>query len=199
MTNADSPPLAVRTWTRVKWTRAGQVAALLGDTVDLGPLGDLPPSNAFALLHASDPFAATRFVAQCLTRVDAAYWVSACLAHDPRSDGPAAAVAEKAVRRWVSNPSEYARRIAYEAGAIVGWDTPEGAGCLAIFLSGGSMAPGQESLVNPSPGVFGHAVAAAVLLAANTHGPLAFGPRISALLDLADAIAAGAPHGVSAA
>lgn len=181
-----------RAWPRVKWTRAAQVAPLLGDSVDMATVAGLPPSQAFAVLRADDPMGAARFMAQCLPRVDAARWVAACLEDADGAPPPARAVAAKAVRRWVANPSDDARRLAFNAGGLAGWDTMEGMACLAIFLSGGSMAPpGQETPVNPAPGAFGQAAAGAVLLAASADGVPAFAGKIAAMLDTADRIAAG--------
>ena len=191
--NGDGEVMAQpRAWPRVKWTRAAQVAPLLGDTVDLAAIVGMAPSAAFSVLRDSDPMGAARFVAQCLPRVDAGRWVAACLADADDNPPPARAVAAKAVRRWVANPNDEARRIAWEAGNAAGLDTMEGMACLAIFLSGGSMAPAtQEQPVNPSPGAFGQAAAGAVLLAAYAHGVPAFKSRIAAMLAKADAIAAG--------
>lgn len=186
----DRTPDAVRRWTRVKWTRAAQIAPLMGDMAYMNAVAGLAPDAAFAVLRDSDPAGATRFVAYCLPRIDAARWVAACIAD--RGAPPARAVAAKAVQRWVANPSDEARRLAYTAGDVAGWDTVEGMACLAIFLSGGSMAPdGQVVPVNPPPGAFGQAAAGAVLLAAHAHGVPAFAGRIAAMLDMADAIAAG--------
>ena len=181
-----------RAWPRVKWTRAAQVAPLLGDQPDLAAVGGMPPAAAFAVLRDSDPMGATRFMAQCLPRVDAARWMAACIAEADPNPPPARAVAAKAVRRWVSHPSDDARRLAYNAGGMAGWDTMEGMACLAIFLSGGSLAPAeQEQPVNPPPGAFGQAAAGAVLLAASADGVPAFEARLADMLARADAIAAG--------
>ncbi len=191
MSNDVAAP-APRAWPRVKWTRAAQVAPMLGDAVDLAAIAALPPAAAFQVLRGTDPMGAARFMAQCLPRVDAARWVAACLADADANPSPARAVAAKAVRRWVANPSDEARRLAFEAGGIAGWDTMEGMACLAIFLSGGSMAPaGQEVPVNPPPGAFGQAAAGSVLLAASAAGVPAFTSRLAAMLEKADAIAAG--------
>lgn len=186
---------APRAWPRVKWTRAAQVAPLLGDAADLADVAAMTPAAAFAALRAADPTAATRFVAQCLPRVDAARWVATCIGETGTQPVPPARVAAaKAVRRWVGNPSDEARRLAMPAGAAAGWDTMEGMACLAVFLSGGSLAPpAQEMPVNPPPGAFGQAAAGAVLLAASAEGVPGFAGRIAAMLDMADAIAAGEP------
>lgn len=191
MTNEGSA-VPAKAWPRVKWTRAAQVAPLMGeDHAGLAAVAALPPSAAFAVLRDSDPTGAARFMAHCLPRVDAARWMAACLAQADRDPPPARAVAAKAVRRWVANPSDEARRLAFETGGIAGWTTMEGMACLAIFLSGGSMAPAEQVPVNPPPGAFGQAAAGAVLLAAHADGVPAFAATLAAMLDTADAIAAG--------
>jgi hypothetical protein len=181
-----------RDWPRVKWTRAAQVAPLLGEVPDLAALGTMEPAAAFAVLRDDDPAGAVRFMAHCLSRVDAVRWVAACLPDAGQNVPPARAVAAKAVRRWVANPSDEARRLAYDAGLVAGWDTMEGMACLAVFMSGGSMAPAEQEVpVNPPPGVFGQMAAGAVLLAAHADGARAFAGRIASMLAVADAIAAG--------
>ncbi|MBV8971324.1 MAG: hypothetical protein JO290_03420, partial [Sphingomonadaceae bacterium] len=75
---------------------------------------------------------------------------------------------------------------------IVGFGTAEGAACLAVFLSGGSMAPAtQEQGVQPTPGAFGQAVAGAVLMAAFGEGASEFDKRLRANIDLGEKAAAG--------
>ena len=188
---------AVRNWPRVKWTRAAQLMPLMGDdAIDQAAVADLPPPAAFAVLRGTDPMGATRFVAHCLSRVDAARWMAHCLVDVDRTSTAARAAAAKVVRRWVANPADEARRLAFEAGSRAGWETMEGMACLAIYLSGGSLAPAsQEVPVNPPPGAFGQAAAGAVLLAANAAGVPAFAARLAAMLDMADGIAAGEQPG----
>lgn len=183
---------APRAWRRVKWTRAAQVGAVLDGLVDLTELNDYPPAQAFDALRRSDLSQATRFIAQCLPRMEAVRWVAACLAAIPPSDIPARLVAKKAVNRWLADPSDVNRRIAYEAGQIVGWASAEGAACMAVFLSGGSIAPAaQEVPVPPAPGAFGQAVAGAVLMAAFAEGAIRFDQRLMTSIDLGEKAAAG--------
>lgn len=183
---------APRLWRRVKWTRAGQVAAVLDGAVDLEALYDQPPPQAFAALRQVDLAQATRFLAQCLPRMEAVRWVAACLGAMPPAEQPARLVAKKAVNRWLAEPSDTNRRIAYEAGQIVGWAAAEGAACLAIFLSGGSIAPAtQEQGVQPAPGAFGQAIAGAVLMAALGEGPQSFERRLRANIEIGELAAAG--------
>ncbi len=183
---------APRQWRRVKWTRAGQVAAVLDGLVDLEPLHDQPPAAAFAALRASDRMQAARFLAQCLPRMEALRWVAACLATMPPATQPARLVAKKALNRWLADPSDANRRIAHEAGQIAGWASAEGAACLAVFLSGGSIAPAtQEQGVPPAAGAFGQAVAGAVMMAAFSEGAVEFERRLLVAIDLGERAAAG--------
>ncbi|MBV8971661.1 MAG: hypothetical protein JO290_05160, partial [Sphingomonadaceae bacterium] len=85
---------APRQWRRVKWTRAGQVAAVLEGLVDLDAVHDQPPPIAFAALCATDRMQAARFLAQCLPRMEAVRWVAACLAAMPPTTVPARLVAK---------------------------------------------------------------------------------------------------------
>lgn len=188
--DAGTEMSAARAWPRVKWTRAGQVAPLMGE--DMGDLAAQPPAQAFAALRAADPAAAARFAAHSLPRIDAVRWLAECLDTIGGELPPARIAAAKAVRRWVANPSDEARRLAFEAGAVAGWETVEGLACLAVYFSGGSLAPAtQEAPVNPPAGAFGQAAGSAVLLAAQAGGADAYPSRIAAMLDRADAIAAG--------
>ena len=183
-----------RVWARVKWSRAGQLAPLLDGSVSLDGITDIAPAKAFATLRETDGACATRFVAQCLPRMDAVRWLAACLQQCGEPERPTLADARTLVLRWARDPSDKVRRLCFEAGQRAGFGSAEGAACLAIFLSGGSMAPAeQEQLVNPPAGAFGQAVAGAVLMAALRQGPQHFETRLTVLLDLADAAAAGEP------
>ena len=191
MTVAEAPP-PTRAWSRVKWTRAGQLAAILEGSVDLDGMQDKQPALVFRRLCETDRVQAVRFVAQCLPRMDAAVWMTACLDGNGVSANPNRADAHNAVRRWVGNPSDKLRRLAYDAGERAGWSNAEGAACLAVYLSGGSLAPSeQEAPVNPAPGAFGQAVAGSVLCAAIGNDAGRFEIRLGELLALADAAAAG--------
>ncbi len=188
----------IERWPRVKWSRAGQVESLLDGMVDLDAVRDLPPPVAFQALRRNDAMQATRFIAQCLPRMEAVLWIAACLDRSGEPKSPVQSEARAAVRRWINNPSDKFRRMAFEVGQKAGWATADGAACLAVFLSGGSMAPAeQEQPVNPGPEVFGQAAAGAVLMAAHAHGPQQFDGQLATLLDLAEGIAAGRGAGTA--
>ncbi len=190
--------MAARQWTRVKWSRAGQLAPFLDGLADLDGLEETPPAVAFATMRQSDRTQAARFIAHCLPHMDAVQWVAACLQLNSQPDGPILREARNLVLRWVQDPSDKVRRLCFDAGQRAGFGSAEGAACLAIFLSGGSMAPAeQEQPVNPPPSAFGQAAAGAVLMAALQDGPQRFDEQLSVFLDLADGFAAGQPKGLS--
>lgn len=188
----DAQPLV---WSRVKWTRAAQLAALADAEAEIASCGDLAPENAFAVLRADTPVTAARFVAQCLSRLDALRWLAGCLARTPAPapDTPRAAV-RAGLAAWLAQPGDKRRRLVYAEAEAAGFDTIEGAAGLALFLSGGSLAPAElEHGAPPLPGGFGRAVAGAVLLCALAHGPERFIKELRAMLLEAERIASGAP------
>lgn len=178
-------------WRRVKWTRAGQLAglALAGDA--LTGLYEAPPPVAFAVLREDHPQAAIRFMAQCLPRFDAVRWMHEGLARTPApAPGSARAEIRTGIGVWLADPSDKRRRLVFEFAEAIGFDVPEGAAGLAIFLSGGSLGPAElEHGAPPAPGAFGQAVAGAMLLISLARGPENFASEIDALLELGVRIA----------
>lgn len=183
-----------RPWPKVKWTRAGQVASLAGDNANLSDMMELPPAEAFARLRADNPAAAVHFIAHCLPRLDAVRWMANCLSSMTPTNHARRLAARKAVNRWLAEPSDANRRLAYDAGDAAEFSTAEGCACLAVFFSGGSLAPPtQEQPVPPPPSGFGQALAGAVILAALNDDPAKMAARLATALDAAEALAAGAP------
>ena len=187
----DGPLTPARAWTRVKWTRAAQLADHVDGLTEHSELLGVEPARAFEALRAHDPAIALMFAAQCLPRMDALQWMAACLSTTPPAT-PTQQAARAALTRWIRDPSDKLRRLAYVEGEASGWDTADGAACLAVFLSGGSLAPlEQEEPVPPAAGAFGQAVGTCVLMAALAAGPTSFDELLSQFLDLAAAMAAG--------
>ena len=184
---------ASRPWPRVKWTRAGQLAHLTGDLVELDDLMDLPPHEAFARLRARDPVQATRFIAHCLPRLEAVRCLGQCLTSMAPTSHARRLAARKAVNRWLAEASDSNRRLAFQAGEAAGFGTAEGSACLAVFLSGGSMAPATQEQPVPAPAhAFGQALAGAVMMAALNDDPINYGRRLAAALDAAEQLATDA-------
>lgn len=183
-----------RPWPKVKWTRAGQVASLTGDNANLADMMDMAPTEAFARLRADRPMEAMHFIAHCLPRLDAVRWLAQCLTTMTPTNQARRLAARKAVSRWLVEPSDANRRLAYDAGDAAEFSTAEGCACLAVFFSGGSMAPAtQEQPVPPPSGAFGQALASAAILAALNDEPINMAARLATMLDAAEAIAAGGP------
>ena len=126
-----------------------QAAADFGKAVhracELDDLMDLPPHEAFARLRARDPVQATRFIAHCLPRLEAVRWLGQCLTSMAPTSHARRLAARKAVNRWLAEASDSNRRLAFQAGEAAGFGTAEGSACLAVFLSGGSMAPATQA------------------------------------------------------
>lgn len=185
---------ASRPWPRVKWTKAGQLAPLVGAHADLGGMADLAPPDAFARLREQDQVQALHFIAHCLPRLDAVRWAAAGLASMAPTNLASRLTARKAVNRWLAEPSDANRRLAWQAAETAGFDTAEGCACLAVFLSGGSLAPAtQEQAVPAPPAAFGQALAGAVLVAALNDEPAALPGRLAKALDQAEQLAASIP------
>lgn len=122
---------------------------------------------------------AVRVMAMALPRREAAWW--ACLnaraAHDARSTpDEKAAAALQAAESWVFKPSEEQGQKAFSLAELAGFDCAESYAALAVFWSGGNMAPPESGVVLP-PGeeLVGTAAAAAVLLAAAAGDPQQIG------------------------
>lgn len=178
-------------WRRVKWTRAGQVASLTDVGAMLAPFAEASPPAAFAALRAGLPFVAVSFVAQCLPKLDAVRWMAECLARvPPPASGTAGAETRTGMMQWLADPSDKRRRLVFAAAEAAGFETPEGAAGVAVFLSGGSLAPAElEQGAQPIPGAFGRAVAGAVMVAAAAQGGQAFAGELDVMLGLAERIA----------
>jgi hypothetical protein len=190
-------------WRRVKWTRAGQVAALAQAEAALAGLHDAPPPLAFAMLRADNPQVALRFLAQCLPRLEAVRWIAACLARTPvpppgslDADGNPVHHVElrtqlrAAIADWLADPSDKRRRLVFDLAQALGFDVPEGAAGLAVFLSGGALGPPEvEQGVPPPPGAFGQAVTGAITLVSLARGAVHFVDQLDVMLGLGAAIA----------
>ncbi|NJC07951.1 DUF6931 family protein [Polymorphobacter fuscus] len=178
-------------WRRVKWTRAGQLAGPAQVEAALAGWQDAPPAAAFAMLRAADPQAALRFLAHSLPRFDAVRWLRECLALTPApADGSARAELRGGIAAWLADPSDKRRRLVFEQAQRAGFDVPEGAAGVAVFLSGGALGPAELAQgAPPAPGAFGQAVAAAVLLASLAQGSQRLAVQIDAMLALGQSIA----------
>jgi hypothetical protein len=177
-------------WTRVKWSEAAQVIELLDWASPSPEIGRLPPQTYFEdLRKASRLEDAVFFLGLALPRHETVVWAARAVRdisegrERPRAD----ANALKAALLWVQDPSEPRRRAAFDAANLAHDASAERLAAMAVFLSGGSLAPDNVPAVPPPNDVAGRMAAGAVLVAA-AKGPNRVA-AISRALDEGDAIA----------
>jgi hypothetical protein len=177
-------------WTRVKWSEAAQVIDLLDWAPPTEEAGRTAPELYFQELRRSKRIEdATFFLGMALPRHETVAWAARSvrdLSEDrerPRADIDAL----KAALLWVQDPSEPRRRAAFEAAKLADHACAERLAAMAVFLSGGSLAPDNVQPVPAPSDVAGKIGAGAILVAASKRGD-----RVAAInraLDEGDAIA----------
>jgi hypothetical protein len=104
---------------------------------------------------------AVRYLAQAVGPARAIAWSLACLKELRAESFPDSAPAVAIFEAWMSDPSDGNRRAAAEAAE----EGPERSLGLAIFFSGGSIAPPDVNPVPPPPYLAGKLAAGAIMLA----------------------------------
>jgi hypothetical protein len=177
-------------WNRVKWSEAAQVIEQLDWAPAPDDVGREPPELYFQNLRKTSRLEdAVFFLGMALPRQETVAWAARSVRdilegrERPRADVDAL----RAALLWVQDPSEPRRRAAFEAAKLANHACAERLAAMAVFLSGGSLAPEN---VQPVPGpsdVAGRIGAGAILVAAAQRPD-----RIAAIntaLDEGDAIA----------
>jgi uncharacterized protein DUF6931 len=135
---------------------------------------------------------ACRFLAQALPKREAIWWAWQCAAKAAPPKAPdKAAAALQLVEKWILKPIEPNRRPAMEAAEAAGIGTPAGSTALAVFFSGGSMAPPDLPPVAPPEHLAGVAAGNAVILSALLGEPDKATARYHTCLNLGLEIATG--------
>ena len=178
----------MRRWKHVKWTEAGQVAANLGwppSTRD----GETPEATFDRLLQDGRDDEAAMFLGQALPRFEVVAWAARAVRDLAPDNAASDEEAMKATLLWLQDPSDTRRRAAFDAAEAAGDASPQRMCALAVFFSGGSLAPvDQRALLAPTDAA-GKFAAGAVLTAATRSGRREEGLR--AALALGDALASG--------
>jgi hypothetical protein len=165
-------------WIRVKWTEAGQVAEMAGWRASPSAKADLTtPPAAFcaSLLDEGLKADAARFLAHALPRHDAVRWAVDVVADLVPQDsfGADERAALKAASLWLQDPTDERRRAAFAAAeACLDSASPLALCAVAVFFSGGSIAPIDCEPIQPPREAAGRFVAAAVLAAAVRSGDM---------------------------
>jgi hypothetical protein len=157
-------------WTHVRWSEAGQVAAVLRWPASAAD-GALPEAAFDALRAEGRAVEAAFFLGQALPRYEAVAWAVQTVRELTDPD-PASAAGEalKAALLWLQDPTEPRRRTAFEAAQRMDDGSPSRLCALAVFFSGGSLAPENLQPAPPPKDVAGRFAASAVLAAAAASG-----------------------------
>ena len=126
---------------------------------------------------------AVRLLAHLLPKREAVWWAWSCAkAAVGPTPTPEVTAALAAIERWITEPSDEHRRAAMDAANVADLATPAGLAGLAVFFSGGSVAPPEAPVTPPGPFLAAKAVSGAVILATVAGGGSASWHR--AFLDL---------------
>jgi hypothetical protein len=133
-------------------------------------------------LHAD----AAKLVAHALPKRQAVWWAYLGVTQmlGPKAS-PQAAAALEASRAWVADPNDDHRRAAFTAADQAGFDTAPACVALAVFFSGGSLAPPDFQPAPAPEHVTGSMVAAALALAVVLEEPEKAPQKYDALLQTA--------------
>jgi hypothetical protein len=156
-------------WTRVKWTEAGQVTEQLDWPADTDAAARTPPETYFQDLRSAARLNdAVFFLGMALPRRETVAWAARSVRDlvegldRPRADTDAL----KAALLWVQDPSDQRRRAAFDAAQTADTSSAERLAAMAVFLSGGSLAPDNVPPVPAASDVAGRVGAGAILVAA---------------------------------
>ena len=127
--------------------------------------GDIAPAQVLTRLVKEERFPeALRFLVNTLEAGTAVRWAYDCLSNLDRPPAQGARqTALQAVKSWIAAPDETKRRAAKEASDNAGLETPEGVLAMAVFFSGGSIAPETAPEV-PAPARACHKLSAGAVL-----------------------------------
>lgn len=178
-------------WTRVKWTEAGQVTAVLGWKAGAGDpsVSQTPHAYFDALCAAGRTTEAVEFLAQALPRWEAVAWAARAVREMGGMDEEADARALKAALLWVQDPTEERRRAAQDAAEGAEPDSASRLAALAAFYSGGSIAPPDAEVLPAPRDAAGRFAAGAILTAAARSEDM--DEALAASLGVGTAIATG--------
>jgi hypothetical protein len=152
-------------WTVVFWSNARQIAEEAKLPREMWPPADLTPAAFFAELRgAGEVGEAISYVACALPKLEAIEWGLASLppVQHEVPDFAARMLLRDSARRWLSEPDDDNRRAMERLVESADQSWPETLIGLAIFFSGGSIAPEDSPPVPADPRLPGQLVAGAV-------------------------------------
>jgi len=150
-------------WSKVNWTEAGQVLALINPRKRDWTDTELSPAEyCQALIDRGALTDAVKFIGAALPRYESVVWATRVLRSNwvPGRTDPLVAMA----LQWIDDPSDARRRAIFSAA-----NDADGAGellAMAVYYSGGSISEPDLPAVLPPPMICGRFTAGAVLDAA---------------------------------
>jgi len=131
------------------------------------------PRQFLELLIGKELFLdAIRFLAFTLPKREAVGWGCLCVRQIlGTEDASKISEAHVAVERWVSNPDDANRRAAKDAADKEGLESLSAPLALAVFFSGGSIAPANLAPVAPAEHLTPQFVAGAIIVSAVKNQP----------------------------
>lgn len=186
-------------WTIVFWSSAHQIAKEANLPETLLPAEDVAPGAFFHDLRAQgEVMAAVAYVATALPKLEAIAWGLASLPPLVDTDRHRAArmLLRDTARRWLDEPDDENRRAVERLTETADREWPEALIGMAIFFSGGSIAPEDTPPVPADASLCGQLIAGAIqsLVASHAHAGPEFANRI---LDLADRLAIGGREAIA--
>jgi len=109
---------------------------------------------------------AIRFLAYRLPKPKAVAWAVRCVRKASEQLPAKEAAALEAAERWLGDASDENRRAAQAAAEAAKFEGGASWIAMAVFWSGGSMAPPDQAAVPPPPGLTAEAISAALTIAA---------------------------------
>ncbi|MEE4207114.1 MAG: hypothetical protein V2I39_12545 [Erythrobacter sp.] len=178
-------------WTIVLWDDARQLATEAELPAEFIPEEELPPEALFrSLRDAAEDAHALSFIAAALPRREAIEWGLAAIPEPPGGDRDSLSrrLLRDAAYRWLDDPEDTNRRALFDLAEEAREDWPEKLIALAVFFSGGSIAPPDHDHVPADPSICATLVSAAVLASMAEH--IQNDPDLLArALELADEVA----------
>ena len=140
---------------------------------DICPHEDMSPREFFkTLLLAKQYLCAIDFVAHLMPMRESVWWGCLCLQH---ASGGAYSDVDKAACRaaveWIMRPEEEMRAAAREPAETAGLTSVAGMLAMAVYQTGGNIAPPKAPPMSPAPYAWSKAVSRAVKLASTKAEP----------------------------
>lgn len=149
-------------WTRSTWTDAGQIAAII-DADKPAPEAAGQPLHAWHadLVGRGELAMAVEFMGHALSRYDCVAWATRSAIATGIVDRSDPMIVR--VLQWIDNPDDPLRRAAFTASEAEPGDSPAKLLCLAVWFSGGSLAPDEFAPVQPPADICARLATAALL------------------------------------